>query len=814
VSRPPFRPILVLATAFAVAALLITLLAGAVTASDGVTMSARALVGGHARVGTWMAIAVDLANDGPPVSGELRVAAGSSGRTRYAVAVDLPTQSQKRYIVHVQAPAFSGKLTVALVSGTQTVAERTVDVAIHDASQLLVGVVAERPQEVAASVHLLAGTGGVAPAILPLAPEDLPDRAQAWSAIDRLVWQDVDADRLSTEQLDALAGWVADGGRLVIVAGTHGPDSLTGLPDALLPYRPDMTLEVPASSLGALLGTVPADAQDVLALTGPESRGRVLARVGDRVIAAEATYGTGSVTLLGVDPTSGWLADFTGTDALWRRLLPARIPGASLATADDGQLLGAVAQLPALAIPPVGGLLLILGAYILLVGPVNYLVLRRLDRREWAWVTIPLLIVGFTVGAYAIGAAMRGSQVIVNEIAIVRGAGADERGSALVYAGIFSPDEASYQVRVPGGALVSSPINGDFMGGQQVGSTAMDILQGDPTLVRNLAVGYGGQRSIRIETQARLPSIGSDLRLSGGKVTGTITNRSERTLSGATLVLGGNVQSLGDLGPGESATVSLTLDAQPWGMALSDRVIGQAFVANASDQQRWTVRRALIDQLTYDPYAGYSGQLPADGPVLLSWDDLAVAGVEVDGLAPRVVDTVLYDQALPLAMSGDVVFQADLVRGTPVAVDASFFSKDPTTMGFGQGSLTMAYRPIAFEGQLQATRLVLSMNDSGVALPAEPPEVAPSGPAVSLAPCTAQPCAGVPNDFMPEVEILDLTTQTWMAMPHMTGGVAVSVEDPARYVDPDSGSVWIRFQNQRPDSIGFSFSCRIEGGLQ
>ena len=48
---------------------------------------------------------------------------------------------------------------------------------------------------------------------------------------------------------------------------------------------------------------------------------------------------------------------------------------------------------------------MLLGAYILLIGPINYLVLRRLDRREWAWVTMPVLIVVFAVGAYGFGIA-------------------------------------------------------------------------------------------------------------------------------------------------------------------------------------------------------------------------------------------------------------------------------------------------------------------------------------------------------------------------------------------------------------------------
>ena len=76
---------------------------------------------------------------------------------------------------------------------------------------------------------------------------------------------------------------------------------------------------------------------------------------------------------------------------------------------DDSQIVTAVSNLPSLALPPLGGLLGILIGYIALIGPLNYIILRRLDRREWAWITMPILIVGFAVGAYGFGSALRGS---------------------------------------------------------------------------------------------------------------------------------------------------------------------------------------------------------------------------------------------------------------------------------------------------------------------------------------------------------------------------------------------------------------------
>ena len=175
------------------------------------------------------------------------------------------------------------------------------------------------------------------------------------------------------------------------------------------------------------------------------------------------------------------------------------------------------------------GCIALLGAYILLIGPINYLVLRRLDQREWAWVTMPVLIVAFAVGAYGFGSLLRGSDLIINEVAIVRGSPGATDGTAQVYLGVFSPARGSYQLRVPGGALLSSPINGDFLGGDGTAAT-LDVLQGDPAQVRDLGVGFGSLRTVRAETAMDVPLVQADIRLEDGRLKGTVTNASSEAL--------------------------------------------------------------------------------------------------------------------------------------------------------------------------------------------------------------------------------------------------------------------------------------------
>ena len=785
-------------------------------AADAPTMDAHILLGGHARLGSWVAISVRLKNDGPSVAGELRLAGGSQGQTRFSKAVELPTQSDQVHVLYAQPPAFGSELSVSLVDGETTIASTKASFTTHDGGQLVVAVIAERPEGIVGNLDLLPNPNQVAPAVVTLTPDDLPERVEAWGAIDRIVWQDVDSERLSSAQRDALRGWLTGGGRLVIAGGTAGPKTLSAFPDTMLPYRPAVTTDAPAASLAGLLGEIPATATTLPALSGSLIEGRSLASVGDQVVAAERAYGAGSVALIGFDPSVDWIAKTDTSGDLWRRLLPARTSG-GLSFSDDSMLVNAVAQLPTLALPPINGLLALLVAYIVLIGPVNYLVLKRLDRREWAWITMPVLIVVFAAGAYAYGAALRGSDVIVNEIAIVRGAPGATEGSAQAYLGVFSPSRSVYQVSVPGGALLSASINGDMFGG--IGSaTVLDVVQGDPARVRDLAVGFGSLRTIRAETPVAVPLVQADLRLEDGRLRGTVTNASAQRLERPAVVLGQTVAVLADLEPGAQATVDVPIQFAPFMQSLSDKVVGQ-FSGNegtmTADLARTYVRHYMVDQLTYDPMMGTTNLLATEGPVVLAWDSSEILDVEVSGQEPRRLGNVLYYLPARLVIAGPTTFRSDLLRSTVVDADAILFSKDPASVNFGRGSVTMAYRPIGFDGHLAPSELTIGLNsgEKGLAVSPVPVKPLPSVPP-ACDPTSSEGCKPELFDGLPEVELFDSEAAAWKRLPHFESGTRYTIDSPARYVDATSGSVLIRFVNDLSDSVGFAVDLSITGAVE
>lgn len=789
-----------------------------VAAAEGLTMEAQILLNGNARIGSWMAISVRLVNDGPAITGELRLAGGSQGQTRFGTEVDLPTQSDKTYVLYAQPPAFGSELEIVLASpDEQELASTSAKFSIHDATRLVVAVVAERPESIISSLKLLPNPNQIAPLVTGLRPADLPERVQGWSMIDRIVWQDVDAGQLSPLQLQALRGWVAAGGRLVIAGGTAGPRSLAAFPDALLPYRPTATTDVPADALSTVIGAIPDDAMDLPALSGELIEGRALATVGDRVVAAERPYGAGLVTLLGFDPVADWIADSDASDGMWRRLLPPRTSG-SLIFSDDNMLVSAVSQLPSLALPPIGGLIVLLGAYILLIGPVNYLLLKRLDRREWAWLTMPVLIVVFTVGAFAFGSLLRGNDVIVNEVAIVSGAPGATDGSGQIYVGIFSPSRGSYQVRVPGGALLSSPIN-DWFGNQGGQATQLDVLQGDPARVRNLAVGFGSLRTIRAEAPVSVPLIETNLRLEDGRLKGSVKNLSQEVLERPAVVLGGTVATLANLAPGAEAEVNVAIQNNLFGMSLSDKVVGQVFFGDGTpnaDTAALYIRRSMVDQLTYDPMFGSTGQLAAEGPVVLAWGSRNMLDVQIENQEPRRLGNVLYYLPTRMTVSGTTTFRSDLLRSSVVDSDAAFFNKDPYSINFGRGTATLAYRPTSFEGTLDVSELVVGLNFGGdTGLTVRPTSLEPLDEIPPTCPNPPTPeCGPLVADGLPEVELFDVVNKEWRRFPHMNQGARFAIANAANYVDPATGTVLVKFVNDRMDGIGFSVDIAITGSVE
>src|SRR5207237_7492252 len=121
---------------------------------------------------------------------------------------------------------------------------------------------------------------------------------------------------------------------------------------------------------------------------------------------------------------------------------------------------------PALDVPSfvVTGLLIV--AYVLPLGPVNYIVLRLLGRRELSWIIIPAIAVVFAVGAYGIAIGTKGQSVQSNQIAIVHVVPGASHAYQESYTGVFAPTRGDYAIRIAGTSVLIAPLSGASANGQ------------------------------------------------------------------------------------------------------------------------------------------------------------------------------------------------------------------------------------------------------------------------------------------------------------------------------------------------------------
>ena len=676
----------------------------AAQAPIGLQMQASAALGGHFKYGEWLPVWVSLENNGPELHVEARVlVTGSLRATTYAQPVSLPTGSRKRVPVYVLPNNFSRELQVQLVDAEgKVLLVRTAAVQPQANVTFLVGLVAS--ERGALSLIAAAEPPGSkrSKVLIDLSIDELPERVEGLHSLDVLILNDVDTSALTTGQRRALEAWVRRGGRLVIGGGAGARSTVSGLPEALLPVVPRRETELDAlpglaayvSEQGSVDEPVhrsPLRPGPFLAAAGDRVEGQTLAEQGGLPLVSRRTAGDGSVSFVALDLAHAPFDAWAGTVPFWQRLImvgaayPQDLPvDVSARQMRSNQMIYALSNLPALALPSVRGLGILLMAYILLVGPINYLVLRWRKRLHWAWVTIPALTLAFSGGAFGLGYALRGTDLILNQIAIVT---AQPDGTARVdsYIGLFSPTRQSYEIEVRGESLLSA-VNPEYdpFGQSGEGATSeVRFVQGNPGWVRGMTVNQWSMQTFMAEgTWPDLGRVTSDLQFVADELVGTVRNETDRSLQDVAIVFGTQFQRLGNLAPGAEAQVGLALPAEssqvfgpPVSYLLFEKEIsnpGPTGPPRDVQLKQQILESALHSGGMYSPISSFmpKGGGSVQGLTLLAWLDDAPPEVRVANQQPMQRTTALLYMPLTyrLPEAGMVSVPAGFVPGRILAM--------------------------------------------------------------------------------------------------------------------------------------------------
>lgn len=779
------------------------------SAPPGLEMEAMAAFDGYFKYGEWLPIWVQLENRGPDLEAEIQVhVTGSWGGTSFAAPAPLPGASRKLIPVYVLPNNFSHVLKVELVADGDVLLSQEVPVKPQPNITYQVGLLA--PQRDALSLLMGAALPGQQrpKTLVDLPTADLPERPEGLRSFDTLILNDTDTSSLTPRQKTALEAWVRQGGRLVIGGGAGARRTTAGLPPSILPLLPGGEVEldtVPA--LADFAGGEPVRVPGPFVVTtGDETEGRTLLAQDGLPLVRERIVGAGYVNFIALDLAVSPFDAWAGTTSFWERLLA---PGAaypewlpsdmSARQMRSGQMTYALSLLPALDLPSIRGLGVLLVIYVLLVGPVNYLALRWRKRLQWAWLSVPLITLTFSAGAFGLGYALRGSDLILNKIAVLE-LGADGTASVSSYLGLFSPARQSYEIEVRHNALLS-PLTPDYnpWGPSTTGSGAeMVFVQGEPSYVRGLAVNQWSMQTFMMEgVWEDFGHIQADLQFEDERLVGTIQNQTAHTLKDAVLVLGNHFTRLGDLGPGRQASATLDLTNPvdlAFGQPLSFLLYDDQFALSGpgGPAREAELKRAVIDSVFNQSglMSPLSSRLPWasggtwHGLTLLGWLDEAPPDVRVAGRGPAQQTTALLYTPLSfhLPERGDISLPPGLIPGALVITPAEGGPCGPngTSLWLGRGEAVFEFQVPEEVGDMQVDELKLMISSDGGGW-WQPPETA----------------------------VYDWGTETWATLEQPVIGINV-ISGASRMLNP-SGQVRVRLSSESNQGGCLYLELGLEG---
>jgi len=791
---------------------------------------------GTMAVGAWMPLQVSVHNKGQEFRGRIEVSTpapvGNSNGTHCTVT---PSGATSCYTNFKSGGGTAGMVTdavpVVLAAGVTKTLTLTVlpsSASVHTAvigddggvvvsvdtnldvsfasDRAVIGVVSSDGGALdAMGAVRLPGSAQVQVVHIPAAT--LPDSTAPLSGFDVIVLDQVATDTLSAAQVRSLDGYVAGGGSLLLLAGdASAKATLAGLPADLLPATlggstAHVTLATLSAEMGVSAPSSPVTAQVVRA------GGSVAWRDGGTPILVVGHHGSGQTALLSIDPGAEPLASWSGTATLLRELVVrtthaigpggrARyttngLPGnnqsvrAQLAN-ENGDLAGAVSLVPGVTLPVALTLGLLAAAYVVVVGPLSYVVLTRLRRRDLFWVTVPVLAIGTTWVAYATGLGASGRGLTLSEVRLVHLTANSDLATVDSFTAAFSPHGGGYELTLPGSSMVTGLPASNDPGDVRVAAAGDQVVAQFQSPAAALR-GYSATRDAQLGGR-----LDASLHDDGQTLSGTVTNHLGVDLSDV-LVLspGGASTTIGELRNGQTTWVSAYHPINIGGTSCCGPGFSWGGPGVTTSDPTAYRRSQLLNALNN---LGVETQIP----VLVGLARSPLLGNDVHG---NDVDVSVLD-AVMIPLSGDASATASLraLPATPVdttdAADTGSYAPGAQgdsvyelslPGGRAWANVSVHVAPNSCTGFCKGG-IAFGGNGGPIPLPVQGPAGTSYG-GVQVQPMPSRP-ANAGSGF--SVQAFDVRALRWVEIQKaLSGSVDVAVSDVTRFVD-DDGNLMVR----------------------
>lgn len=618
------------------------------SAAPSLEVQATAGINGKAKSLSIVPLKITVKNKGSDFSGDMAIDVTHSYELGSALVlpVDLAEGEEKTYELYVNGLSnnnFSNAKIFAFYDGgiekgkkVEYKGTKQLQANILDSSATFIYTLTEKSDRLAAYLRLaqIAPSNNVEVFNLNQLKEyTLPEEAQGYAMANIIAIDEFALADLSQKQQEALLKWVQDGGTLLLGASDQVEATAGVFKDYLPLILSQEKTAVSAASLTKMSdgGIFSKDIEVYVASANEDSK--PILTDGTTILAAKKNVGNGEVLQTTFSLGDNPLASMDGYAALTAKMLDIQNLTQQAMLADQSMLERVAAYLrPVNEIFPsfevsVSYMLVVIILYILIIGPILYFILKKMDKREHAWLIIPAISVGLSIVLFIFGAKDRIIQPQVQQSSIYK-VNDDKSVNGYYIESILTNRGGDFVVEADNqtSAIALRQFN-DFngnLGDLHESSYIKEHANGSTLTLRDLS--YWSVQSFAGKTAAKnIGKMEIDLTLKNEKLLGTIKNNFPFTLKDVTLLSGFNEVKLGDIEPNATLQVDKNIKT----------TVLQKPNVYSNNGYTYPTKKEEIDPVRIEQMKSMALSLVENGelPVLTAWADQAIAGVELESSA-------------------------------------------------------------------------------------------------------------------------------------------------------------------------------------
>ncbi|HOE56442.1 MAG TPA: hypothetical protein PLI20_02440 [Bacillota bacterium] len=525
------------------------------------------------KIGCSTPVHFEIENKLRDINGELQIEIPnqSDSIVIYAMNVSLPRDSTKKFIMNVPMNIFNTKLKVNIAEGKNIISTKTFRVDPgSNMETYVIGILSDDFDSVKYINRVtIANSGNFGTQNVRLDENSFPEDIDVLKTFNVIVINNFDTSKLGRLQYETLKKWVINGGVLIIGTGHSQNKTLAVFKDDFITGEIGEVRIIKTSSLHEMVQSIETFNIGVLDISIKNSL--PIIKEGDFILLQKNEKGKGVIGVasfdFGMEPLSTWIGNSAFADKIIASLMPAYYPDMyqkgmmyreNLYAIDN-----ALRNIPELPMPKTPYIIFIYAAYILLTAPISYIVLKRLDKRELMWLTVPALSIIFSGAVYVSGAGTRLTEPVINVISVID---IDNSGviASKTYAGVFTPNKDSIRIEAAGDFDISPlRINeGYYMGSMADENTPKRIeskvIVSPKTILEFYKSGVWSMKTLAVETDDFLTGkLESSLNYSKGSLVGTIKNTSGFDLDECYIITPNQYADAGPIKNGETKQIDI-----------------------------------------------------------------------------------------------------------------------------------------------------------------------------------------------------------------------------------------------------------------